>query len=391
MEVFLFPGKGVVPGTGPGILHSGEAGCLLAGTQRPVSCLCLPLIARFRHRTRVTCALKSTGVAYSQQASLRQDIAPVILQSWVPRRPEPYSEPEGGPIPLFQTGVWCYRTADFLSKMEKLWDSDGVLELEEPGALMFPEEELKGLMRGNRSGGWWPCFPPGFLCWRSGSEAYNGNCLTILMDDLSGNAARLPVSVVYDEYQKAIARKRRPSYTPLPRLARAALSANGLSSTSSTSVEVGPNRDPLVVAHRRLIGEVFLLRGQMQDMVARRDLLVQQVKAVGKKIFHEEITPASVFQVPAPRFRVPASGSWVPAPRTEHGSLVHKNPLTKASARWELVKEWLEKCVEHWNPKEEYRRQFILSGGINHQSGSFSQAATPRSVVGSRFSEEPSF
>ncbi|KAG2270489.1 hypothetical protein Bca52824_065044 [Brassica carinata] len=134
-----------------------------------------------------------------------------------------------------------------------------------------------------------------------------------------GNVARLPVSVVYDEYQKAKARKRRPSYTPPPRLTRAALSANGLSSTSSTSVEVGPNRDPLVDAHRRLIGEVFLLHGQMQDMVARRDLLVQQ------------------------------------------------------------------------NPEEEYRRHLFLSGGINHQSGSFSQAATPRSVVGSRFSEEPSF
>ncbi|KAF2555239.1 hypothetical protein F2Q68_00016535 [Brassica cretica] len=39
----------------------------------------------------------------------------------------------------------------------------------------------------------------------------------------------------------------------------------------------------------------------------------------------------------------------------------------------------------------EYRRHLFLSGGINHQAGSFSQAATPRSVVGSRFSEEPSF
>ncbi|KAF3531999.1 hypothetical protein DY000_02040777 [Brassica cretica] len=147
------------------------------------------------------------------------------------------------------------------------------------------------------------CFPPGFLCWRSGSEAYNGNSLTILMDDLSGNVARLPVSVVYDEYQKAKARKRRPSYTPLPRLARAALSANGLSSTSSTSVEVGPNRDPLVVAHRRLIGEVFLLRGQMQDMVARRDLLVQQVKAVGKKYSMKRL-----LQLPSSRFLPPGSG-----------------------------------------------------------------------------------
>ena len=101
-----------------------------------------------------------------------------------------------------------------------------------------------------------------------------------------------------------------------------------------------PNRDPLVYAHRRLIGEVFLLRSQVQDMMARRDLQVQQVKA---------------------------------------------------SARWDLMKEWLEKRVEHWNPDEEYRRHLFLSGGINHQSGSFSQAATPRSVVGSRFSEEPSF
>ena len=151
---------------------------------------------------------------------------------------------------------------------------------------------------------------------------------------------RLPVSVVYDEYQKAKARKRRPSYTPPPRLARAALSANGPSSTSSTSVEVGPDSDPLVDAHRRLIGEVFLLRGQMQDMVARRDLLVQQVKAL---------------------------------------------------ARWGLMKEWLEKRVEHRNLEEEYWRHLFLSGGISHQSGSFSQVATPRSVLGLRFSEEPSF
>ncbi|KAF2586057.1 hypothetical protein F2Q70_00036162 [Brassica cretica] len=176
------------------------------------------------------------------------------------------------------------------------------------------------------------CFPPGFLCWRSGSEAYNGNSLTILMDDLSGNAARLPVSVVYDEYQKAKARKRRPSYTPLPRLARAALSANGLSSTSSTSVEVGPNRDPLVVAHRRLIGEVFLLRGQMQDMVARWDLLVQQVKAVGKKYSMKRLLqlPSSRSLPPGFGFLPLGPGSlppglgpcpqvWVPAPRS--GSL----------------------------------------------------------------------
>ncbi|KAH0893092.1 hypothetical protein HID58_055521, partial [Brassica napus] len=63
----------------------------------------------------------------------------------------------------------------------------------------------------------------------------------------------------------------------------------------------------------------------------------------------------------------------------------------KASARWELMKEWLEKRVEHWNPEEEYRHHLFLSGMLNHQSGGFSQVATPRSIVGSRFSEGPSF
>ncbi|KAF3598669.1 hypothetical protein F2Q69_00035096 [Brassica cretica] len=118
------------------------------------------------------------------------------------------------------------------------------------------------------------CIPPGFLRWKSRSEACNGSSSMIPMGDLPGNVARLPISVVYDEYQKAKARKRRPYYTPPPRLARAALSANAMSSTSSTSAEVAPNCDPLVDAHRRLIGEVFLLRSQVQDMVARRDLLV---------------------------------------------------------------------------------------------------------------------
>ncbi|KAF3485528.1 hypothetical protein F2Q69_00052340 [Brassica cretica] len=53
----------------------------------------------------ITCALKSTGVAHSQQASLRQDIDPVIQRSWVPLRPEPHSEPGGGPVPSLQTGL----------------------------------------------------------------------------------------------------------------------------------------------------------------------------------------------------------------------------------------------------------------------------------------------
>ncbi|KAL0759042.1 hypothetical protein Bca101_075192 [Brassica carinata] len=157
---------------------------------------------------------------------------------------------------------------------------------------------------------------------------------------VSANMVRLPVSAIYDEHQKAKTRKRHPLYTPPPRLARAASLVNGLSSTSSTGAEAVPNHDPLVDAHRRLIGEVFFLRSQVQNMMACRDHLIQQMKA---------------------------------------------------SARWDLMKEWLEKRVEHWDPKEEYRRHLFLSGGTDQQSGNFSRVATSRSVVGSRFSEDPSF
>ncbi|KAG2293137.1 hypothetical protein Bca52824_039806 [Brassica carinata] len=127
--------------------------------------------------------------------------------------------------------------------------------------------------------------------------------------------ARSPVSVVYDEYQKVKARKRRLSYTPPPRLAMAALSAGGLSSISSRGTKIMPNRNLLVDAHRRLTSEALFLRCQVQDMMACRDLLIQQVR------------------------------DW---------------------ARWELMKEWLEKRIDHWNPEEEYRRHLFLSGRFNH-------------------------
>ncbi|KAF3584712.1 hypothetical protein F2Q69_00028781 [Brassica cretica] len=117
--------------------------------------------------------------------------------------------------------------------------------------------------------------------------------------------------------QKVKARKRRLSYIPPPRLARAALSAGGLSSISSTSAEIMTNRGLLADAHRRLTSEALLLHGQVQDMMACQDLLIQQVRA---------------------------------------------------SARWELMKEWQEKCVDHWNPEEEYRRHLFLSRGFNHRS-----------------------
>ncbi|KAF3602228.1 hypothetical protein F2Q69_00035314 [Brassica cretica] len=471
--------KGAVAGTGPRILHSGDLGRLLAGTQRPVSCL-----------GGITCALKSTEVAHSQQAFPRQDIAPVILLSRVPLRLEPHSESGEDRFPDNRPG------SEYLSMMHKgmsgcfegyygrlfFWSADFRLRKVNPELLVLPSSLVGGRPRprhlftdpfsspipswgdvpeadskavlmaplrrrrscffddgprteiregdladmrrkyaihpsvGMRSpseferapdGGaneiaiyeayleavFWGVIPsligeessffgfcfsqltpltwrtlmviqsrnlrgvlgatipsemagtidvsrPGFLCWRSSSEVYNGSSLVISMGDFPGNVVRLLVSAIYDEHQKAKTRKRRPFYTPPPRLARATLLVNGLSSTSSTGVEVVLNHDPLGDAHRRLFGEVFFLRSQVQNMMARRDLLIQQVKA---------------------------------------------------SARWELMKELLEKRVEHWDLEEDYHRHLFLSGGIDQQSGSFSRVATPRSVVGSRFSEEPSF
>ncbi|KAL0749422.1 hypothetical protein Bca101_031425 [Brassica carinata] len=74
-----------------------------------------------------------------------------------------------------------------------------------------------------------------------------------------------------------------------------------------------------------LLGEVFFLHNQVRDMVAHRELSIRQARA---------------------------------------------------SARWELMKEWLEKRVEHWNSEEEYRRYLFLSGGIGQQHGGSTQAAT---------------
>ncbi|KAF3602034.1 hypothetical protein F2Q69_00035275 [Brassica cretica] len=65
----------------------------------------------------ITCSLKSTEVAHSQQASPRQGIAP--------------------------TGVWRYLLESLISwlKMKKLGDFSDTLEMAEPGTLMISEEE----------------------------------------------------------------------------------------------------------------------------------------------------------------------------------------------------------------------------------------------------------
>nr|VDC71468.1 unnamed protein product [Brassica rapa] len=119
-----------------------------------------------------------------------------------------------------------------------------------------------------------------------------------------GNIARLPVSVLYDEYQQAGARRRRPFYAPPPRLTR-----------------------------------LFLLRNRVRDMAAQRDLLVWQVRA---------------------------------------------------SARWELMKEWMEGRTECWFPEEEYRRHLLGSEGSDHHFGGCPQVDS-RSAAESRVSGSPPF
>ncbi|KAF3564631.1 hypothetical protein DY000_02016334 [Brassica cretica] len=131
------------PGTGPGKLHSGEPGFLIAGilgTGVPSSED--PKTGVLPGTRGITCPLKSTGVAYSQQVSLRQDIAPVIPQSRVPLRSVPYSEPGGRSVfPTSDRGLVLFGPLILVEDGE-LWASDGILETMEPGDLTFPEEEL---------------------------------------------------------------------------------------------------------------------------------------------------------------------------------------------------------------------------------------------------------
>ncbi|KAL0749485.1 hypothetical protein Bca101_031488 [Brassica carinata] len=156
-----------------------------------------------------------------------------------------------------------------------------------------------------------------------------------------GNVARLPVSIIYDEYQKAKTRKRRPFYTPPPRLVRAASSVSGPSFVPPAGTEAPPARISPMAVHLRLLTELFFLRNQVRGMAFYRDQSVLRARA---------------------------------------------------TARWELMKEWLEKKVDHRNPKEEYRRYLFWAEGVDQlMTRGPVQAATSGSAAGSRYSGDPSF
>ncbi|KAL0826472.1 hypothetical protein Bca101_050149 [Brassica carinata] len=132
---------------------------------------------------------------------------------------------------------------------------------------------------------------------------------------LWGNFVRLPAPVLYDEYQQAGTRRRRPFYAPPPRLTRATSPAAWIRPLPSRTVT---GDAPLMRIRQWLLTELFLLRNRVQDMAAQRDLLIWQVRA---------------------------------------------------SARWELMKEWLEGRTERWDPKEEYRRYLLCSEESDHHFG----------------------
>ncbi|KAL0696499.1 hypothetical protein Bca4012_063679 [Brassica carinata] len=56
----------------------------------------------------------------------------------------------------------------------------------------------------------------------------------------------------------------------------------------------------------------------------------------------------------------------------------------RASTRWELMKEWLEKRTEHWDPLEEYCQHLFWSAGSTPLADGFF-AAEPRVSAGPPF------
>ncbi|KAF3536208.1 hypothetical protein F2Q69_00023037 [Brassica cretica] len=118
------------------------------GTWRPVSCprpgryfpTSLPLISCFRPQTRgITCALKSTGVAHSQQAFPGQDIAPVILLSQGDSGSWPCMSMDGK---TYSWGSWPEVVLSWLAQDLMEWAST---EIQDPGLACQWMARLVGL------------------------------------------------------------------------------------------------------------------------------------------------------------------------------------------------------------------------------------------------------
>ncbi|KAL0898698.1 hypothetical protein Bca101_082659 [Brassica carinata] len=134
----------------------------------------------------------------------------------------------------------------------------------------------------------------------------------------SRSVVGLPLSAVFQNYQGVKAKRRRSSFNLPPRLARAAASASGPSPLPSVDAMTGVDYSLSKDIHQTLLTEVFSLRGQVQDMMAHIDRLIQQVSV---------------------------------------------------ATRWELMKEWLEERTGCWNPGEEYQRYLSLFGRPSMEPG----------------------
>lgn len=82
--------------------------------------------------------------------------------------------------------------------------------------------------------------------------------------------------------------------------------------SSRGNIAVGPHQRSMGGDRRRLHDKILLLRDQIRDLMIQKELAIQR---------------------------------------------------TRVSTRWELMKEWLEKNADHWNPEEEYYRYLLVAGG----------------------------
>ncbi|KAF3541168.1 hypothetical protein F2Q69_00022440 [Brassica cretica] len=349
-------------GPNSGFLLAGTWTVPLSGTRGSGSCLeaegndtgifspnSLPLISQFRHRSRgITCALKSTGVAFSQQAPLRQDAVPLILISWVPLKPElilnpdPFSSPVASFREVSETDSEAIPMAPLKQRGSLVLDDGPRSEIQEGGLKVIRRKygihssvQMRSSLEFERA----PDGGPGEIAifealvmaipWlKSLREApgvitplgtigpvdvsrpvsffgeevakkmlaiprrFRGNLVLVgpHIFTFSVNIARLPASVLYDEYQQAGTRRRRPFYAPPPRLNTATPPAARIRPLLSRTA-IGDA--PLMGVWQRLLTELFLLRNR----------------------------------------------------------------------------EWLEGRTERWDPEEEYRRHLLCSEGSDHHFG----------------------
>ncbi|KAF3556062.1 hypothetical protein F2Q69_00013132 [Brassica cretica] len=123
-----------------------------------------------------------------------------------------------------------------------------------------------------------------------------------------GSTLGRSLSAIYDNYHKAKTWKNYLPFEPnssSPSMAPSEGSSTGAPSEIFCRLSTGDLW--------RLNDEIFSLRTGVQDLIIQRELAVQR---------------------------------------------------TRVSARWELMKEWLEKKVGHWNPEEEYRQYLLVKGKV---------------------------